>query len=121
MIWVSVIVRRRDEISCLKRDSIVGGPAVMGKVPDWIHGCTSSRNGPIYNQQANSAKKLRGKGVLGLGTNMRTSTDSSLATRHISSKPSHPPVSVPQGPLATTILTPLVINSELLTSGHGSR
>jgi hypothetical protein len=25
IIWVSVIVRRRDEICCLKRDSMVGG------------------------------------------------------------------------------------------------
>jgi len=40
--------RRRDEISCLKRDSIVGGPDWMGIVPFWILGWDSSRNGPIY-------------------------------------------------------------------------
>jgi hypothetical protein len=51
---------------------------------------------------------------------MRTSTDSNWAIRQISSKPSHPPVSVPQGPLAMIILIPLVSTSEAATSGHGN-
>lgn len=31
-------VRRRDEISCLKRDSMVGGPEWIVAVPFWILG-----------------------------------------------------------------------------------
>jgi hypothetical protein len=50
MICVSVIIRRRDEICCLNRDSKVGGAFGMSKLPLCISGCASSRNGPIYCQ-----------------------------------------------------------------------